>query len=331
MAYLLLRGFAPLALSLAGLALPAASPLAADAAANFPDKPVKLALPFPPGGSADTITRAMAERLQAQLQQPFLIENRPGAAGNVATRHIAKAPADGYNLLVGVTGALVINPNLYTLDYDPAKDFIGVSMVARAPVAIVADPNAGIGSIKQLIEQAKAKPGALAYATNGVGTSHHLAAELFRQSAGLDMRNVPYKGTPEALQDIIGGRVPIGFMDLTASIPLVASGKLKALATTGTGRSPALPDVPTVAEAGLPGFSADTWVAIMAPKGTPGPVVDKLSAEIKTALALPELRARAQTQGLEVISSTPAELQDFLRSEAEKWKRVIKEAGIKLQ
>ncbi|MDX3906338.1 MAG: tripartite tricarboxylate transporter substrate binding protein [Pigmentiphaga sp.] len=303
----------------------------ADTAANYPERPVKLALPFPPGGSADTITRSMAERLQAQLNQPFLIENRPGAAGNVATRYVAKAQPDGYNLLVGVTGAMAINPNLYKLDYDPLQDFVAVSMMARAPVVVVADPQAGIGNIKQLIEQAKAKPGMLTYATNGVGTSHHLAAELFRQAAGLDMRNVPYKGTPEALQDIIGGRVPIGFMDLTASIPLIASGKLKALATTGTKRSPALPDVPTVAEAGLPGFSADTWVGIFAPKGTPRPIVEKLSAEIKTALALPELRARAQTQGLEVGSSTPAELQRFVQEESVKWKRVVNEAGIKLQ
>lgn len=328
MAYTLSRTLAPW-LALTGIVLAPAA--LADTAANYPERPVKLALPFPPGGSADTITRSMAERLQAQMHQPFLIENRPGAGGNVATRYIAKAPADGYNLLVGVTGAMAINPNLYTLDYDPAKDFVGVSMVARAPVVIVADPNAGIGSIKQLIEQAKARPGALTYATNGIGTSHHLASELFRQAAGLDMRNVPYKGTPEALQDIIGGRVPLGFMDLTASIPLVASGKLKALATTGTRRSPALPDVPTVAEAGLPGFSADTWVGIFAPKGTPRPIVEKLSAEIRTALALPELRARAQMQGLEVAGSTPAELQSFLQAESAKWKRVVREAGIKLQ
>ena len=328
MTFIAARGLAS-CLAIAGVLLaPAAY---ADPAANYPDRPVKLALPFPPGGSADTITRAMAERLQAQLNQPFLIENRPGAAGNVATRYVAKAPADGYNLLVGVTGALVINPNLYKLDYDPAKDFVGISMVARAPVAVVADPQAGIHSIKDLIERAKAQPGALTYATNSVGTSHHLAAELFRQATGLDMRNVPYKGTPEALQDIIGGRVPIGFMDLTASIPLVNSGKLKALATTGTRRSPALPDVPTVAEAGVPGFSADTWVGIFAPKGTPQPIVDKLSAEIRTALALPELRARAQTQGLEVAGSTPGELHRFVQEETVKWKKVVAEAGIKLQ
>ena len=328
MTFIAARGFAS-CLAIAGVLLaPAAY---ADPAATSPARPVKLALPFPPGGSADTITRAMAERLQAQLNQPFLIENRPGAAGNVATRYVAKAPADGYNLLVGVTGALVINPNLYKLDYDPAKDFVGISMVARAPVAVVADPQAGIHSIKDLIERAKAQPGALTYATNGVGTSHHLAAELFRQATGLDMRNVPYKGTPEALQDIIGGRVPIGFMDLTASIPLVNSGKLKALATTGTRRSPALPDVPTVAEAGVPGFSADTWVGIFAPKGTPQPIVDKLSAEIRTALALPELRARAQTQGLEVAGSTPGELHRFVQEETVKWKKVVTEAGIKLQ
>ncbi|RZS84750.1 Bug family tripartite tricarboxylate transporter substrate binding protein [Pigmentiphaga kullae] len=328
MAYTLSRAFAPW-LALAGILLAPAA--VADTTAGYPERPVKLALPFPPGGSADTITRSMAERLQAQLHQPFLIENRPGAAGNVATRYIAKAPADGYNLLVGVTGAMAINPNLYTLDYDPARDFVAVSMVARAPVVVVADPQAGIGSIKQLIEQAKARPGMLTYATNGVGTSHHLAAELFRQAAGLDMRNVPYKGTPEALQDIIGGRVPLGFMDLTASIPLIASGKLKALATTGIKRTPALPDVPTVAEAGVPGFAADTWVGIFAPKGTPQPIVEKLSAEMKTALALPELRARAQTQGLEVAGSTPAELQRFLQEESAKWKRVVNEAGIKLQ
>lgn len=304
----------------------------ADGAADYPSRPVKLALPFPPGGSADTIMRSLAERLQAQMQQPFLIENRPGAAGNLATRYIVKSAPDGYNLLTGVTGALVINPTLYgNLDYEPAKDLVAVSMVMRAPVVVVADPQSGIASIQQLIAQAKANPGNIAYATNGVGTSHHLAAELFKQAAGINMRNVPYKGTPEALQDIIGGRVPVGFMDLTASIPLIASGKLKALATTGAARSPALPDVPTVGEAGVPGFAADTWVGVFAPKGTPAPIIDKLNAQIALALSAPDLRERAKVQGMEVESSSPQALQRYVDSEEAKWHRVIVDSGIKIQ
>ncbi len=329
MTFLSLRRVAP-CFALAGLLL-APAVQAADNAA-YPNKAVKLALPFPPGGSADSIARTMAERLQAQLGQPFLIENRPGAGGNVATRYIAKAAPDGYNLLVGVTGGMTINPTLYgNLDYDPAKDLVAISMIAHAPVVIVANPEAGFGSLKQFIDRVRAEPNRYTYATNGVGTSHHLAAELFRQAAKLDMRNVPYKGTPEALQDIIGGRVPVGFMDLTASIPLIASGRLKALATTGTKRTPALPDVPTVAEAGVPGFAADTWVGLFAPAGTPAGILEKLSAEIKTALSGAELRARAQTQGLEIASSTPAELQKFVQEETAKWKRVIADAKIKIQ
>jgi tripartite-type tricarboxylate transporter receptor subunit TctC len=312
------------------VAVPSLCALAADAA-DYPAHPVRMALPFPPGGSADSISRALAERLQSRFGQPFLIENRPGAAGNVATRYVVKAQADGYFLLVGVTGAMTINPTLYgNLDYDPQRDLVAISMVARGPVVIVAGPDSGIATLNDMIARVKADPSKYTFATNGVGTSHHLAAELFKQRLGLDMRNIPYKGTPEALQDIIGGRVPIGFMDLTASLPLIASGRLKALATTGTERSTALPDVPTVSEAAAPGFAADTWVGLFAPKGTPAPVVSKLSLAINEALREPGLRKQGEGFGLSVEGSTPEALQQYVRDETRKWKAVITAADIKL-
>ena len=203
-------------------------------------------------------------------------------------------------------------------------------MVARGPVVIVASPDSGIATLNDMITRVKADPSKYTFATNGVGTSHHLAAELFKQRLGLDMRNIPYKGTPEALQDIIGGRVPIGFMDLTASLPLIASGRLKALATTGTERSSALPDVPTVSETAAPGFAADTWVGLFAPKGTPAAVVSKLSLAINEALREPGLRKQGEGFGLSVEGSTPEALQRYVSDETRKWKAVITAADIKL-
>ncbi len=296
----------------------------------YPDKPVRLALPFPPGGSADTIARLLADQLRVRTGQPFLVENRPGASGNLATSYVAKTPNDGYSLLIGVTGAMAINPSLYRdLDYVPERDFTAISMIARAPVAVVASPASGVTSVRQLVELAKGAPGKYTYATNGVGTSHHLAAELFKGAAKIDIRNVPYKGTPGALQDIVGGRVDFGFIDLTASIPLVTAGRIKGLATTGATRSAALPDVPTIAESGYPGFDAVTWIALFGPRGMAPDVVQKLNTEVNAVLADEEVRKKGVAQGLDVAGSTALRLQQFLAEENAKWRKVVAEAGIK--
>lgn len=303
----------------------------AAAAQDYPDKPVKFVLPFPPGGSADAVTRELADKLQSKGNGTFIIENKPGAAGNLATGQVVRAPNDGYTILVGVTGALVINPELYpTLGYNTQTDLTAISMLAQAPVVIVASRESGITSLKDLVQRAKAKPGELSYATNGSGTSHHLAGELFKQKAGIFMVNIPYKGTPGALQDIGGGRVDAGFLDLTAALPMIASGRIVALATTGATRPSALPNVPTVAEAGFPGYEAMTWISLVAPKGMKREHVAKLSGMVNAVLADDAFKKSTAAKGMEATGSTPDELQRFIASESEKWRGVIRSAGIKL-
>ncbi|MBO9515450.1 MAG: tripartite tricarboxylate transporter substrate binding protein [Variovorax sp.] len=311
--------------ALGGLALPAR-------AQAYPNKPLRLILPFPPGGSADFIARLTAERLRPLLGQPVVVENKPGASGNLATSYVAHAAPDGYTLLVGVTGALAINPWLYKgLDYVPQRDFAPISMVARAPVIVVAGPKSGIGSLRELVDRAKAAPRSIAYATNGTGTSHHLAAEMFERAAGIELRNVPYKGTPGALQDIVGGHVDIGFMDLTASIPQVSADRIRGLAVTGPARAGALPSVPTVAESGYPGFSAETWIALFAPAAMNPADVERVSTAVNKVLADTEVRALGAAQGLDVAGSTPAELGAYLATEGAKWRRVVEAANIKIE
>ncbi|AOS81688.1 MULTISPECIES: Bug family tripartite tricarboxylate transporter substrate binding protein [Hydrogenophaga] len=304
----------------------------AAAAQDYPDKPVKFVLPFPPGGSADAVTRELADKLQSKGNGTFIIENKPGAAGNLATGQVVRAPNDGYTILVGVTGALVINPELYSnLGYNTQTDLTAISMLAQAPVVIVASRESGITSLKDLVQRAKAKPGELSYATNGSGTSHHLAGELFKQKAGIFMVNIPYKGTPGALQDIGGGRVDAGFLDLTASLPMIASGRIVALATTGATRPSALPNVPTVAEAGFPGYEAMTWISLVAPKGMKREHVAKLSGMVNAVLADDAFKKSTAAKGLEAAGSTPDELQRFIASESEKWRGVIRSANIRLE
>jgi tripartite-type tricarboxylate transporter receptor subunit TctC len=304
----------------------------AAAAQDYPDKPVKFVLPFPPGGSADAVTRELADKLQSKGNGTFIIENKPGAAGNLATGQVVRAPNDGYTILVGVTGALVINPELYSnLGYNTQTDLTAISMLAQAPVVIVASRESGITLLKDLVLRAKAKPGELSYATNGSGTSHHLAGELFKQKAGIFMVNIPYKGTPGALQDIGGGRVDAGFLDLTASLPMIASGRIVALATTGATRPSALPNVPTVAEAGFPGYEAMTWISLVAPKGMKREHVAKLSGMVNAVLADDAFKKSTAAKGLEAAGSTPDELQRFIASESEKWRGVIRSANIRLE
>lgn len=300
-------------------------------AQGYPERPVKLTLPFPPGGSADSVARDLSDKLRAEGGGVFVVENRPGAAGNLATGHVVKASNDGYTLLVGVTGALAINPELYRdLGYQPENDLVGISMLAQAPVVVVASPQSGITTIKQLVSRAKAAPGKLSYATNGKGTSHHLAGEMFKHRAEIFMLNIPYSGTPGALQDIAAGRVEIGFLDLTAAMPLISAGRIVPLATTGSTRSTALPNVPTVAESGYPGYEAITWIALFAPKGMNSENIKKLSRMVNTVLADSTFKKNAANKGLDAVGSTPEALQQFLSDESRKWRTVIRQANITL-
>jgi len=298
-------------------------------AQSYPGKPVKLVLPFPPGGSADSVAREVADKLQANGVGSFIIENRPGAAGNLATGYVVKSPADGYTLLVGVTGALTINPGLYPdLGYKPDVDLVGISMLAQAPVVIVASTQSGIASINDLVTRAKAQPGKLTYATNGQGTSHHLAGEMFKHNAGISMLNIPYKGTPGALQDIVAGRIDLGFLDLTAAMPLISAGRIVAVATTGATRPASLPNVPTVAESGYPDYEAMTWISLMAPRGMKAENVDKLSNAVNAVLADETFKKSVAAKGLDATGSTPDQLDRFIKDESVKWKAVIKRANI---
>lgn len=295
----------------------------------YPDKPVKFILPFPSGGSADAVARDLAEQLRIKSGTSFVVENKPGAAGNLATGYVVRAPGDGYTILVGVTGALSINPQLYRdLGYRPETDLAAISMVAQAPVVIVASRNSGITSLKQLVSRAKESPGKISYATNGVGTSHHLSGEMFKHIADISMLNVPYNGTPAALTDIVAGRVDAGFLDLTAAMPLIAAGRIVALATTGTARPAALAEVPTVAEAGYPGYRAMTWIALFAPMDMNREHVKKLSGMVNEVLAEESFRKNAAAKGLEAVGSTPEALQRFLSEETVKWRTVIQKSNI---
>ena len=301
------------------------------AAQDYPDKPVKFVLPFPPGGSADAVTRELAEKLQTRGNGIFIIENKPGAAGNLATGQVVRSPNDGYTILVGVTGAMVINPELYpNLGYRPESDLTAISLLAQAPVVIVASRESGLTSIRELVQRAKAKPGELSYATNGVGTSHHLSGELFKQKAGIFMLNVPYNGTPGALQDIAGGRVQVGFLDLTAALPMISAGRIVALATTGGTRPSALPNVPTVAEAGYPGYEAMTWISLVAPKGMKREQVDKLNGMVNAVVAEESFKKSTAAKGMDAAGSTPEALQRFISAESEKWRDVIRRANIRI-
>lgn len=304
----------------------------ASLAQNYPEKTVRFILPFPPGGSADSITRDLADRLQKKTNNFFVVENKPGAAANLGTGYVVKAPNDGYTILVGVTGALTINPTLYpNLGYDPRVDLAPVTMLAEAPVVVVASRQSGIDSLKELVAKAKAKPGALTYATNGVGTSHHLAAELFKYQAKIYLLNIPYTGTPGALQDIAGGRIDVGFLDLTASLPLIKAGRIVALATTGVRRSGVLSDVPTIRESGYPDYEAVTWISLMAPKGTDDQIVRKLNQLVNEVINEDSFRMIVAAKGMDAVGSTPGALGELLEKETAKWRNVIRRANIKIQ
>ncbi|URI08326.1 tripartite tricarboxylate transporter substrate binding protein [Aquincola tertiaricarbonis] len=301
----------------------------ATAQPTWPVSPVKWIVPFPPAGAMDVIARTLAEQMGRQLGQTFVIENRPGAGGNIGADAVARSPADGSTMMIVANGQAV-NRYLYRrLSYDPVKDFAPVSLVAVVPNVLVVSAANPARSVADVIRQAQANPGKLSYASAGNGTSIHLAGELFASMAKLDLLHVPYKGSGPAVTDLIGGQVDMMFDSITSARPHIESGRLRALGVTTSRRSAALPEVPTIAEAGLPGYDLSPWFAVFVPAGTPQPVVDKMNAALLAAMKQPEVKARFAVIGAEPIGSSPQQLAAHLKAEMDKWGAVIAERGIR--
>ena len=297
----------------------------------YPNRPVRIVVPFPAGGGTDVPARLIAAELSQRLGQQVIVENRPGAGGNLGSDVVAKAPKDGYTLLMGTVNITSINPLLYpSMPFDPVTDLAPISLTAIAPNVFVVGAEGSIASFEDLLRTAKAEPGRLTFASAGSGTTLHLAGELVKTMAGVDMVHVPYKGAPVALPDVMTGKVTGMFIAVPAAITLIKGGRLRALAVSGTSRVPALPDVRTVEEAGLKGFDAVAWHGLFATGGTPADVIAKLNAEVVAILAKPEIRTRMQELGLQVVSSTPAELARAVVTDREKWADVVRRSGAKL-
>jgi len=296
----------------------------------YPAKAIKMVIPYPVGGSADQVGRLLADSLSQQLGQPIIVENRAGAGGLLAHQFVAAAPADGYTLLLGAAGPLTVTPQTYgKLTYDPIKGFIPITLVATQPLLLVVNPELGVSSLADLIGEARRRPGQMTYGSFGSGSAAHLAGEYFKTLAGVSITHVPYKGSPPALVDLMAGQIDMMFDVFSNSTPLVKTGKLRALAITSAGRSPQFPDVPTMQEAGIAGFEAGTWFGVLAPAGTPRPVIDTLSRTINAALARPELVANLESQGATVRGGTPGEFERFFLAEYDKWGKVVRQAGLK--
>jgi len=294
----------------------------------WPSKPIRMILPFPPGGGTDILGRLIADRLSASLGQPVVTENRGGAGGNVGAEAAAKSAPDGYTLVL-VAPSLAISPTLYSrLNYDPVKDLAPISLVATVPNVMVTQPSMP-GELKEFIATVKAKPGALNFGSGGAGTSNHLAGELFNLVAGTKLVHIPYKGVNLAMQDVLSGNVHLVFIGIPAAAPHIKAGKLRALALVAPQRSSALPDVPTVAEAGLPDFEVTTWYGVLAPAGTPRNLINRLNGELVKIMHAPELREKLAATGTEPLTSTPEEFSAYIRKEIAKWGDVIRKAGVK--
>lgn len=300
-------------------------------AESYPIKSIRLIVPFPPGGATDTLARTIGQKLSDRWMQPVVIDNRPGAGGSIAAEVAAKAAPDGYTLFMGTAGTQCINPALYAkLPYDPGNDFSPVVLVAYVPNILVVHPSVPATSVEELIALAKAKPGQLNFASVGNGSGPHLAMELFKSMAGIDMVHIPYKGSAPALADLLSGRVALMFDAMASSLPHVKAGTLRALAVTGVKRSAVAPDVPTVAEAGLPGYEINPWFGVFAPAGTPAEVVAKLSGEITKILNMPDVRELLIGQGLEPVGGSPEQFSAHVGSEMKKWASVVKRSGARI-
>ena len=292
-------------------------------AQQYPSRPVRVVVPFAPGGPNDIIVRMIAPKLAESLGQPFVVENRAGAGGNIGTDYVAKSPPDGYTLLSVGPGSLIINPLMGKVPYDTERDFAPVTLMARAPNALVVHPSLPARSVAELIALARARPGAINYASGGNGSTPHLAAALFAGMAGVELTHVPYKGTAPATADLVGGQVQIAFLGIPAVLPYAKSGKLRVLAVTGLRRSPELPDVPTVDESGVPGYEVSPWYGLLAPAATPGAIVARLALEATRIVRAPETREKLALAGAETAGSTPEEFAAVIRADTAAWSRIV--------
>ncbi len=300
--------------------------LAADA---WPSRPITWVVPFTPGGSTDVIARTIGQKLAEVLGQPVIIENKPGAAGAIGASFVAKAKPDGYTLFGGTISTHAINASLYKdLPYDPVKDFQPITLVAYLPNVLIVNPSLGVNSVQDLIALLKRDATKRSFASSGSGTSTHLTGELFADVIGVQLTHIPYKGTPQAMQDVVAGQVPFMFDQMTAAVPLAQAGKLKILATTAGKRTPLAPDLPTMTEAGVPGFDVSSWQAVYAPAGTPKEIVQRLNVEIVKILKLPDVREKLDKQlGMQLVGSTPEELAALMKAEIPRWAALVKKSG----
>jgi tripartite-type tricarboxylate transporter receptor subunit TctC len=314
--------------TLAALAL-CGAPIAASAQ-DYPNRPITLVVPFPPGGSTSIVGRTVADKMSEAIGQPIVVDNRGGAGGTIGTRGVAKSPPDGYTILLGYTGTLAIGPTLYpNAGYDPRKDFAPIGLIGNAPNSLVVHPSFPATSVKELIAYAKANPGKVNYGSAGVGTVSHVAGEYFAHAAGVTLTHVPYRGTGPALADLIGGHIPMAFAPIPATHGPVSQGQLRGLAVTSAKRSTLVPDLPTVAESGIPGFEASLFYGIVAPPGTPRAIVDKLNQALRTALASEEVRKRLATDGAEPTPGSPEDYAAHIDRDETRWSAVVKASGAK--
>jgi tripartite-type tricarboxylate transporter receptor subunit TctC len=301
-------------------------------AQTWPTKPLRIVVPFSPGGFADNAARTISERLGARLGQSVVVDNRPGASGNIGTAQVARSAPDGYTLLLAYDGTMVINPHLFASPgFDTLRDFAPVTKLGDGGIIIVAHPSVPAKNLPELIALAKAKPGSLSFGSSGTGGTSHLACELLKQRAGIDLQHVPYKGGGQAITDVVGGQIPLVCTAIATAEPFLKTGKLKGIALSSAARSPALPDVPTFAESGLAGFVVNSWVGILAPAKTPRPVIERLQKEISAVLQTPEIRERYGVIGIDPVGSTPDEYAAEIRSDLARWEAVVKKANIKVE
>jgi len=313
------------------LALATAWPASIAWGQSFPTRPVRMIVGFPPGGPNDIVARTISDKLGTVLGQPVVVDNRPGAGGNIGSDATAKAAPDGYTLLLGSTGPQAINPVLYAnLPYDVLRDLAPVSLVAIVPNALVVNPQVPATTVAELIAYAKKRPEGLRYGSGGNGTTLHLSAELFKSMAKVEMLHVPYKGTAPAISDLVGGQTDLMFAAVSSVLPLVKAGKLRMIALTTARRTPSLPDVPTIAESGLPGYEVAPWYGVFTTGGTPPAVVQRLNDAIREVVALPAVQEAIDKQGSEPATNTPEAFRELLKAEIEKWRRVVKDGNITL-
>ncbi len=298
-------------------------------AQSFPDRPIRLVVSYAPGGGTDSFARTVADQVSRSLGQPVIVDNRPGAAGNIGSEYVMRAAPDGYTVMMGNVGPMAVNPHLYKMSFDPLKVFAPVTLMATAPLLVVVNPKLPVNSLQDLIALAKREPGKLNYSSAGVGSSNHLAGALFNIEAGTDLQHIPYKGAALSVTDLISGQVQVSFQTLPSVGNHVKSGQIKALAVTSPTRSSLFPDVPTAAESGLKNLEVSAWYSIVAPAGTPRPVIDRLNKAFNEALKHKDVMAKLEPEGAVIVGSTPEQFADFMRAESEKWGKVVKTTGMR--